>query len=107
MFTKRRLMTLFSLSLLILAVFALEEALGCPNCSKAVAENDAGNGGNVGAGFTYSIYLMMVVPYTVMGGLGYICYGLYKQSLVAMEEAEKAYLEAQQQAKAGEPEELS
>ena len=55
--------------LLIVAVVAGAEALGCPNCKDAVNTSDP-DGLNVARGYFYSILLMLAMPFTLAGSFG-------------------------------------
>jgi hypothetical protein len=39
----------------------------CPNCSRALADQEQGEAGDVAAGFSRSILLMIAVPFTLFG----------------------------------------
>lgn len=75
-------------ALLVLAIFT-SIAQACPNCGTAVGENDSANGGSVGAGYQYSIYFMIAVPYAILFSAGY---WLYRSFSRAMAEQEAAHL---------------
>ena len=55
--------------LLIVAVVAGAEALGCPNCKDAVNTSDP-DGLNVARGYFYSILLMLAMPFTLVSSFG-------------------------------------
>ena len=55
--------------LLIVAVVASDEALGCPNCKDAVNTSDP-DGLNVARGYFYSILLMLAMPFTLVSSFG-------------------------------------
>jgi hypothetical protein len=55
--------------LLVVAVVAGAEALGCPNCKDAVNTSDP-DGLNVARGYFYSILLMLAMPFTLVGSVG-------------------------------------
>jgi hypothetical protein len=55
--------------LLVVAVVAGAEALGCPNCKDAVNTSDP-DGLNVARGYFYSILLMLAMPFTLVGSFG-------------------------------------
>ena len=57
--------------LLIVAVVAGAEALGCPNCKDAVNTSDP-DGLNLARGYFYSILLMLAMPFTLIGSFS--CY---------------------------------
>jgi hypothetical protein len=56
---------------LLLAVVAIGDAFGCPNCKDAVNTSDP-DGLNVARGYFYSILLMLAMPFTLVGSFG--CY---------------------------------
>ena len=55
-------MGLAVLSLLVLA----SDALGCPNCKEAVANQD-GDAMRLANGYSWSILLMMATPFALLG----------------------------------------
>jgi len=55
--------------LLIVAVAAGAEALGCPNCKDAVNTSDP-DGLNIARGYFYSILLMLAMPFTLVSSFG-------------------------------------
>ena len=55
--------------LLIVAVVAGAEALGCPNCKDAVNTSDP-DGLNVARGYFYSILIMLAMPCTLISSFG-------------------------------------
>jgi hypothetical protein len=55
--------------LLVVAVVAGAEVLGCPNCKDAVNTSDP-DGLNVARGYFYSILLMLAMPFTLVGSFG-------------------------------------
>jgi hypothetical protein len=56
---------------LLLAVVAIGDAFGCPNCKDAVDTSDP-DGLNLARGYFYSILLMLAMPFTLVGTFG--CY---------------------------------
>jgi hypothetical protein len=56
---------------LLLAVVAIGDAFGCPNCKDAVDTSDP-DGLNLARGYFYSILLMLAMPFTLAGSFG--CY---------------------------------
>src|SRR5205814_1861068 len=49
-------------------------ARACPNCKQLIASNSPGQGtseGGMGKGFNYSIYIMLAVPFLMMGSFGF------------------------------------
>lgn len=59
------------LGLLVTAVIctAADAALGCPSCKEALAgsEGDQAAGGDIIAGYFWSILFMMSMPFTILG----------------------------------------
>ena len=55
----------------LVALVAVAEALGCPNCKDAVDTSDP-EGLNLARGYFYSILLMLAMPFTLAGSFG--CY---------------------------------
>ena len=80
---------------------AMEAVEACPTCSTAVGEDDKANASQVGAGYTYSIAIMMAVPYLIMLTFGIGLYRLFRNSVAAQQAAYKA---SQKQALAPEKE---
>jgi hypothetical protein len=88
---KSWLKTAFMIALVCGLFFVgIEMVEACPNCSSAVADDDKMNGSNVGAGYTFSIMLMMGVPYLIMIGFAYGIYSLFKSSVAAQKAAHQA-----------------
>lgn len=56
---------------LLVAVAAIGDAFGCPNCKDAVDTSDP-DGLNLARGYFYSILLMLAMPLTMVGTFG--CY---------------------------------
>ena len=61
--TIRRMLPLLILACLLLMA---TEALGCPNCKEAVANQD-GDAMRLANGYSWSILLMIAMPFTLMG----------------------------------------
>ncbi len=61
--TTRRMLPF--LALLIVVALA-GEALGCPNCKEAVANQD-GDAMRLANGYSWSIILMIAMPFTLLG----------------------------------------
>jgi hypothetical protein len=55
----------------LVAVVAIGDAFGCPNCKDAVDTSDP-DGLNLARGYFYSILLMLAMPFTLAGTFG--CY---------------------------------
>ena len=73
---------------LILSVFLLASAtsvLACPNCSRAVSDNDKDKASSLGAGYSYSIYFMMGVPYLILGTVSYAGYRSFSRAMAKHE----------------------
>lgn len=51
---------------LILLLFLAGEALGCPNCKEAVANQD-GDAMRLANGYSWSILLMIAMPFSLIG----------------------------------------
>lgn len=51
----------------ILLLASSSEASACPNCSKALADQEQGQAGDVASGFSRSILLMIAVPFSLFG----------------------------------------
>ena len=82
------LKTLFMMALVCGLFFVTMEAVeACPGCSAAVAEDDQSNGADAGLGYTYSIFLMILVPYTIFMCFGIYFYRAFKKNLKAQEAA--------------------
>jgi heme/copper-type cytochrome/quinol oxidase subunit 2 len=54
---------------LLLAVVAIGDAFGCPNCKDAVDTSDP-DGLNLARGYFYSILLMLAMPLTLVSSFG-------------------------------------
>ena len=59
----------FLLVLLIVWLGTTDLLLACPTCKDGLAHDDASLSG-VAQGFSYSIMLMMSMPFLILGGLG-------------------------------------
>ena len=56
----------------ICVAFALAgSAMACPNCKEAVA-NQSGDAARLANGYSYSIMLMMAMPFTLLGTGAYL-----------------------------------
>ncbi len=51
---------------LLLVVGLASDALGCPNCKEAVASQD-GDAMRLANGYSWSILLMIAMPFTLLG----------------------------------------
>lgn len=51
----------------IMTLVTANSASACPNCSRALADQDETKVGNVAAGYSRSILLMIAVPFTMLG----------------------------------------
>ncbi|QDV34112.1 hypothetical protein [Tautonia plasticadhaerens] len=51
----------------ILLLASTTPASACPNCSRALADQQRGRAGDVASGFSRSILLMIAVPFTLFG----------------------------------------
>ena len=56
---------------LLIALLAVADAFGCPNCKDAVDTSDPA-GLNLARGYFYSILLMLAMPFMLAGSFG--CY---------------------------------
>lgn len=77
-----------------LVFVAAEVVEACPTCSTAVGEDDKANATNAGAGYSYSIGLMMATPFTVLGVFAFVLYRSFNKALAQQEAEQKAALEA-------------
>ncbi len=74
------------LCLLVLAapLAALQSARACPLCAEAIANSNSGSAeedvDHFPAAMNQSIYLMLAVPYTVLGIVGFCIYRGVKQN---------------------------
>ena len=76
--------------LLVVAVVAGAEALGCPNCKDAVNTSDP-DGLNVARGYFYSILLMLAMPFTLVGSFGaYVWREMRRQKAAAGDAQEQS-----------------
>ena len=63
--TLRRMVPCLAL-ILILAFALANDALACPNCKEAVANQD-GDSMRLANGYSWSIILMIAMPFTILG----------------------------------------
>ena len=54
---------------IVLAMVAVSDAFGCPNCKDAVAGADP-DAMNVARGYFYSILIMLAMPFALVGSFG-------------------------------------
>jgi len=74
---------LLVLLVVMLAVLAGPDALGCPNCKDGVNTTDP-DGLNVARGYFYSILFMLAMPFTLAGSFGiYVWREMRRQKLAA------------------------
>jgi hypothetical protein len=61
-------------------------ALACPNCKDAVANGEAGDDDPLREARAYnnSIYLMLAVPYTILGTAGFVVYRKYRAAQITL-----------------------
>jgi hypothetical protein len=79
--TTRRIMPWLAL---LLVVGLAGEALGCPNCKEAVANQD-GDAMRLANGYSWSIILMLAMPFTLLGtGMMMIARAVKRGSLPEM-----------------------
>lgn len=50
-------------------VFSAKVAFACPNCKDALASQGVGSGSGLALGFELSIYMMLLTPALILGGL--------------------------------------
>jgi len=84
----RRLLATLALAA-FLGLSAPAPATACPSCKNAVAEDESGNASTAGAGYSYSIYFMIAVPYlmfTIAGTAGYRSFKSWEREQAALEE---------------------
>ena len=80
--------TLLMITLLCGLYFVAMEAVeACPTCSTAVAEDDKATASNAGAGYTYSIALMMAAPFSILGVFAFVLRRSFKKAMAAQEAA--------------------
>lgn len=68
------------LAAICLALIAAE-AWACPTCKEDLANNPQGQ--SLAAGFYYSILLMMMTPFGIIGTLGFVAYRSIKRAQAA------------------------
>lgn len=82
-------------------VFAAAEVVeACPTCSTAVGEDDKANASTAGAGYSYSIALMMATPFTILGVFGFVLYRSFNKAMAEREAEHNAALAAAAKAEA-------
>ncbi len=57
----------FSGPALILVALLAGEAAACPNCKEALANQEGGDASRLADGYSYSILLMMAMPFSLLG----------------------------------------
>ena len=62
----RSLRALIPAVALLVAIGPATDALGCPNCKEAVANQD-GDSMRLANGYSWSILLMIAMPFTLLG----------------------------------------
>jgi hypothetical protein len=69
-------------SLLTVTFLFLAQAIfaQCPMCKTAV-ESNLKNGGSAGAGLNVGILILLIMPYALVGGIGYIWWKNRKKSV--------------------------
>jgi heme/copper-type cytochrome/quinol oxidase subunit 2 len=65
---RQRLPKLSTAIAALLVVFCCSVAAACPNCSQGLA--DQPGGGDMVAGYFWSILFMMAMPFTIFTGIG-------------------------------------
>lgn len=63
----RTLRTIATASVLGLALMPTDEARACPNCKEAVANQAGGDAARLADGYSWSILVMMAMPFTLLG----------------------------------------
>lgn len=77
-----------ALAALVVLVWAVAEASGCPTCKDGVAESDP-EGVNVARGYFYSILIMLAMPFTLAGSFGaYVWREMRRQERARREEGD-------------------
>lgn len=66
-----------------LAALATVPALACPLCSEETEQQQKETGVNVAMGYSVSVLLMIAVPMSMVGGLGYALYRNQQQMSAA------------------------
>ncbi|HYO23688.1 MAG TPA: hypothetical protein VEQ85_01940 [Lacipirellulaceae bacterium] len=62
------------------------EAWACPTCKEDLANNPQGQ--SLAAGFYYSILLMMMTPFGIIGTLGFVAYRSIKRAQAVRDAAQ-------------------
>ncbi|MBX3412662.1 MAG: hypothetical protein KF708_08240 [Pirellulales bacterium] len=72
----QRVLFVFAVAVLVTSM-VVDEALGCPSCKQALADS---KGGNMIAGYFWSILFMMSMPFTLLGGFSGYMYLLVRRA---------------------------
>ena len=86
-----------------LTFVAADLAEACPTCSTAVEQDDKANASQAGAGYSYSIALMMATPFCILGAFGFFTYRAFNKAMAEREAEHKAALAAKAAANPPEP----
>lgn len=76
----QRSLLIVVLGVLFLSCLSVDTALACPSCKQALADS---KGGNMIAGYFWSILFMMSMPFTLLGGFSAYMYLLVRRARAA------------------------
>ena len=76
----KRGLLIVAVGALFLSALSVDTALACPGCKQALADS---KGGNMIAGYFWSILFMMSMPFTLLGGFSGYMYLLVRRARAA------------------------
>lgn len=72
-----RWLLVIAVTAVVLSALSVDSALACPGCKQALADS---KGGNMIAGYFWSILFMMSMPFTLLGGFSGYMYLLVRRA---------------------------